>query len=385
MGVETTFPQVGKQAWIDLSLKPRASANTTQFSEWPSQMTGDLCWGPTTFKSEADFTLTLSSNELVEVRTALQYFNDLGLFGSEVSQDTFPLPTLGPKLLQAAVDVHRGKGFAIIRGLKPDTFTPEENALIFLGLSSYIGPERGRQDEEGNMLVHIRDAKLSRAPQGDRPTRYSTRASTFHTDTFCDILALQTRACAAEGGRNILSSSWTVYNKLMSIEPRLRDLLAQPIWPFDSRGRFFESSTRPLLYYHGGRILLNFAREPLLGLSGVRRARGLSTLSDEQREALDLVEEIARDNQVVVEAEPGDMIFLNNHAILHSREGFTDAPGASRYLVRMWLKSTTMAWKLPRALQEGNSRIYDSNELGERWNIVDVPRIQFRLSERLTS
>lgn len=130
---------------------------------------------------------------------------------------------------------------------------------------------------------------------------------------------------------------------------------------------------------------MNFAREPLLGLAGVRRAKDLCVLSQEQREALDLLEDIARDSQIVVEAEPGDMIFLNNHAVLHSREAFTDTSRASRYLVRMWLKSTTMAWKLPRALQEGNSRIYDSNELGERWNIADVPKVQFRLSERLTS
>lgn len=76
----------------------------------------------------------------------------MGLFGSEISQDTFPLPTLGPKLLRAATDVHRGKGFVMIRGLEPDGFTPEENALIFLGMSSYIGEKRGRQDEDGNML-----------------------------------------------------------------------------------------------------------------------------------------------------------------------------------------------------------------------------------------
>ena len=130
---------------------------------------------------------------------------------------------------------------------------------------------------------------------------------------------------------------------------------------------------------------MNFAREPLLGLAGVRRAKGLCALSQDQREALDVLEDIARESQIVVDAEPGDLIFLNNHAILHSREAFTDTPRASRYLVRMWLKSTTMAWKLPRALQEGNSRIYDANELGERWNIADAPRIQFRLSERLTS
>jgi hypothetical protein len=65
----------------------------------------------------------------------------------------------------------------VVRGLKPDDFSPEDNVLVFLGISSYIGSTRGRQDEEGNMLMHIRDAKLSKTPQQDRPTRYSSRAS----------------------------------------------------------------------------------------------------------------------------------------------------------------------------------------------------------------
>lgn len=76
----------------------------------------------------------------------------LGLYGSDVSSATFPLPTLGTKLLQLAEDVHRGKGFAMIRGLNPGDFSPEDNVLVFLGLSSYIGAQRGRQDEDGNML-----------------------------------------------------------------------------------------------------------------------------------------------------------------------------------------------------------------------------------------
>jgi hypothetical protein len=132
-------------------------------------------------------------------------------------------------------------------------------------------------------------------------------------------------------------------------------------------------------------MILNFAREPLLGLEDVNRTAGLGALSPKQREALDFIEELAKESQLVVDAQPGDMLFLNNHGILHSREAFLDAPGASRYLVRMWLKHKTLAWKLPRALQDGNLRIYDDNEVRERWNIADVPKLQFRLSERLTS
>ncbi|KAL2185634.1 hypothetical protein L209DRAFT_766348 [Thermothelomyces heterothallicus CBS 203.75] len=374
------------QAWPDLAIKSSCAPRYFLVSyTWPAAMEGDMAWGPASFNSEDDYTLTLTEDEVLEVKSGLEHFNELGLFGSEVTPSTFPLPTLGPKLRQLAADIHCGRGFAVVHGLNPNEFSPEENVLVFLGISSYIGVQRGRQDEDGNMLMHIRDAKLSKTPQQDRPTRYSSRASTFHTDTFCDILALQTRNNAAVGGKNLLASSWTIYNELMKTHPHLRELLSQAIWPFDSRGRFLPSNTRPILFYHDGRIILNFAREPLLGLNGVRRAAGVASLTEEQRRALEVIEEIAERNQVVLEAQPGDMLFINNHGVLHSREAFEDFQEAPRYLVRMWLKNPELAWKLPRALQAGNARIYEENELGEQWNIVDAPRIMFRLSERLSS
>jgi hypothetical protein len=112
-----------------------------------------------------------------------------------VSTRNFPLPTLGPKLYQLAAEVHRGQGFALIRGLPLKRFSHEDNVVVYLGISSYIGPIRGRQDEDGNMLstshdvtriaclsltqstAHIRDSKCSRAPQEERPARYSRLAS----------------------------------------------------------------------------------------------------------------------------------------------------------------------------------------------------------------
>lgn len=387
MGAEVILFEGQEREWGTGNLKLRTTppGHAPDTREWPTEVKGGLCWDSSSFQHEQDYTLALDGDEVAEVKVAVRHFNELELYGSEVSPYTFPLPTLGPKLLKLAVEVHRGKGFVAIRGLRPDEFSPEDNVVLFLGLSSYIGPKRGRQDEDGNMLMHIRDAKLSTTPQSDRPIRYSSRASTFHTDTFCDILALQTRNRAVEGGRNMLTSSWTVYNKLRATRPDIIDLLAQPIWPFDSRGKFFDCSVRPLLFYHGGRIIMNFAREPLLGLDGIGRAAGLPALTPAQREALDVVEQIATESQIMLDAEQGDMLFINNHAVLHSREAFSDAPESARYLVRMWLRNPALAWKIPRALQEGNSRIYDDNELGERWNIVDTPKIQFRLSERLTS
>jgi hypothetical protein len=197
MGAETLLLGHQGQDWGALTVKPNCTPRYFPIShEWPAEAQGDLAWGPASFASQDDYTLTLSETDISEIRSGLQHFNgrlepsrmsklgscmltssELGLYGNEVSPSTFPLPTLGPKLQGIAREIHCGRGFSVVRGLKPDDFSPEDNVLVFLGMSSYIGSTRGRQDEEGNMLMHIRDAKLSKTPQQDRPTRYSSRAS----------------------------------------------------------------------------------------------------------------------------------------------------------------------------------------------------------------
>jgi len=64
----------------------------------------------------------------------------------------FPLPTLGPKLVELSKDVHHGKGFCVIRGIDPACYAVEDLTLIYLGIQSYIAELRGRQDTSGNML-----------------------------------------------------------------------------------------------------------------------------------------------------------------------------------------------------------------------------------------
>ena len=72
--------------------------------------------------------------------------------GEEVNRTNFPLRNFGDRLKSLAVDVHLGKGFCVIRGIDPKAHSLEDNTIIFLGISSYIGERRGRQDRLGNML-----------------------------------------------------------------------------------------------------------------------------------------------------------------------------------------------------------------------------------------
>jgi hypothetical protein len=74
------------------------------------------------------------------------------LDGSEVNCESFPLPTLGTHLRDLALEVHEGRGFVNIRGLNSAAYSHEDNMLLFLGISSYIGETRGKQDDEGHII-----------------------------------------------------------------------------------------------------------------------------------------------------------------------------------------------------------------------------------------
>ena len=69
-----------------------------------------------------------------------------------MSKELFPLPKLEQRLENITKDLHEGRGITIIRGLKPSKYSPLDRVLIFTGLASHLGEQRGTQDRFGNML-----------------------------------------------------------------------------------------------------------------------------------------------------------------------------------------------------------------------------------------
>ena len=69
------------------------------------------------------------------------------------------------------------------------------------------------------------------------------------------------------------------------------------------------------------------------------RHPGVPKLTPEQHEAIDFVERIAGELRLDIAFEPGDMQFLNNHVVMHTRNAFVDdpRPGHQRHLLRIWL------------------------------------------------
>ncbi|KAF3917104.1 hypothetical protein ABW20_dc0104721 [Dactylellina cionopaga] len=347
--------------------------------EWPKYLESPLAWDGNRYDGkESEYTYNFLSSDVEEIEAALRYFEELELDGRDVSVENFPLPTLGAKLKAFAEELHRGRGFFVLSGLDPKKYTPENNALIFLGLSSYIGEKRGMQNTGGDMITHISDAKKMKASQTERPARDSNIRLLFHTDAMCDIVGLQSQGSPAWGGRHVIASGWNIYNELAAHHADVIEVLAKPNWAFKSDSPPHLSGQKTPILHHNGRIFFSYTRKSFIEIDDNSGDRSL-TLTPEQIHALDTVQGIAEKNQLSLPTLLGDMIFVNNFAMLHSRERFEDnvEAGQVRHLIRMWLKNESLGWDMPEDVKKGNLSVFTSDPELEKWEARLVPKVAF--------
>ncbi|KAL2198948.1 hypothetical protein P885DRAFT_58358 [Corynascus similis CBS 632.67] len=373
MSTVATAPVVGTP---NLALCAKTNTDAPALpAGFPSHLPHKLAWTGSDFKDSSDHILVLNDVHVAEIKSALESYkckSALGQDGDLVDAANFPLPTLGPKLRELSDDVHNGRGFCVIRGINPASFSVEDLTLAYLGVQSYIAEQRGRQDKRGNMLVHI--VADNSTKQAANHHRHSTKAITFHNEEAGDVVSWLTRSTAAAGGKCIIASAYTVYNVLAATRPDVIRILARSDWPF-ALPRF---QCRPVIFYRDSKLMINFGRAALLGSEAHPRAQHLPSLSARQIDALDAIEAIAQATQLEIQTQAGDMHFINNLAILHRREGFSNgqAPTEKRHLVRMRLRSTEKGWSIPRELATEWDAAFKKHGV-KHWHVEPMPSYFF--------
>lgn len=122
------------------------------------------------------------------------------------------------------------------------------------------------------------------------------------------------------------------------------------------------------MYHEDGKVLFHFERTLLLGRTG----QATVGLSEAQAEALDAVHFVAQKYAVEVPQNPGDIYFVNNRALLHSRGNFQDG-ATKRHLLRLWIKKDFRTWTLPAELQPSWDKAFvNSSGQDEIWDIDPV-------------
>ena len=262
---------------------------------------------------------------------------------TEISRPSASLNGCG-ECLQPALDaLNSGRGFAIIERLPTEQDSVEEALSMYWLIGQFLGTPI-EQNIEGTLLYDVRDTGQNVA-QGARFS-VTNAESSFHNDNsfgepLPDLVGLLCLQTAKSGGLSQLISGYALHNELLENYPDVLNTLYQ-LFCFDRRGQFkaAESPTSqfPIFQWNMGELTVRY----LYYYIQVGHERADKTLTANQREALEVVEELLRrpDFRVEFNLQPGQMLFTNNRWILHNRTAFEDytEPERRRHYVRIWLR-----------------------------------------------
>lgn len=305
----------------------------------PPQLHGPAAWTGSALRQHTDWIELLSSSELAEIDQAIRRFKASGAALGDVSTKTFALPLLAPRLAQILHDVIHGRGFVMLRGFDVERYSTEETAIAYLGIGAHLGSFRS-QNAAGHLLGHVKDTGVDIS----KPTVrfYQTnRALEYHTDS-CDIVGLICLRASRTGGESRIVSSVSIYNEMMRTRPDLVEQLFHA-FPTDRRGEIPDGGLPwfdiPVFHWHGGELTTIYVGQYIR--SAQQNFPQARRLTEKEIEALALLDTLSNDPQLNLQMEfrPGDMQFLHNHQILHSRTDFEDwpEPARKRHLLRLWL------------------------------------------------
>lgn len=339
-------------------------ANT---ADLPPAVDGPSVWYGPEMVARSDWIYPLTSDDIAEIERAIQPLVDAEADIAQITKADFPLPELGRKLAGISDDVINGRGFALMRGLPVERWSMRQSATAYFGIGTHLGNARS-QNGKGHILGHVCD--LGRDGVNDPTARiYQTaERQTFHTDS-CDIVALLCLKTAKSGGASALVSSMTIYNEMLKRRPDLLPCLFEAMHT-DRRGEVPAGQKPwhdiPVFSWYEGHLSALYARRYI---DSARRFPEIPELTEQQRAALDLFDDLANDPAINLQMtfEPGDMQWVHNHTMLHDRTSFEDwpEPERKRHLLRLWLAAPD-ARPLPPIYAQRFGKV----DIGDRGGIV---------------
>jgi hypothetical protein len=313
---------------------------------------GSFAWTVPQVMERDDWICRLGEADVAEIDEAVRLTRTRGLAIQEIGRDDFPLGRLTMRLGALRAQIRSGLGFGYIKGLPVERYDRETLIRIYWGLCRHVG-DPVTQNRNGHLVGHVIDVGDTVDDHNKRITQTSAELC-FHTDS-CDVVTLLCLNRALTGGESMIVSGISVHDELLRRRPDLLAELYKPIY-MDRRG---EVPPGKMPWF--GMPLFSWHRGLFTGYSPVRqyidslaRFPDAPRMSSAQREALDLYYAICEEDAFCLSLhfEPGDIQFLQNHVVFHSRTAYVDRPGPRRrHLMRIWL-SLPDGRLLPPALAE---------------------------------
>lgn len=296
----------------------------------------------------------LTGEDIAELDAALQQLKVRGLIVPAFGKADFVMPKLAEKLKGFIQSLSTGLGIFYLRGFPVERFSKDDASAIFWGIGAYIG-RPWQQNARGHVLGDV--INEGRDPGKDMTARgyQSTAELDLHTDG-ADIVGLLCLKQAPEGGENQLCSAVSVFNKVIEENPAAARHLLETEYCFDWRGEE-QPGEKP---YYRSRLVTRLDDGGIASfciteyVRSAQRFEDVPRLSGEDLTAFEAYNKAKWDASLVVRLRqvPGDMLFLNNHFMMHARSEFKDAedPKDRRHLRRLWLETDDWVGRRPAAM-----------------------------------
>ncbi|MEM8695943.1 MAG: TauD/TfdA family dioxygenase [Pseudomonadota bacterium] len=294
--------------------------------------------GPDIAKQQDEWMVALTEDEIAELGAAHDALQKESVPLDAITRDNFVLPTLGARIAGWRDEIRNGRGFVMVRGLPVAKWGTDKAAYVYWGIGHHLGLP-GAQNPQNELLGHVVDY----GEEKDNPVvrRYRT---TGHIDFHCDaadavgLLCLHT---AKSGGQSRIVSSVAIFNAIQQQRP---DLVARLFEPFmlDRRDEQGEGESPffpiPPCRHSDANGLQTFYHSEYFRSAD---RHGDVTIDTAAMELLDLYDSLCLSPELQLDMwlEQGDMQFISNHTVVHSRTAYEDWPERERkrHLLRLWL------------------------------------------------
>jgi len=309
-------------------------------------------WSPEDLRDVGRWGRRLEERERAELVEAARSIKRKNIGLEEIRRENFPLRAAAELAEEVRQELLRGRGIVMLQRFPVEELDREGQAIAYLGLGAYLGRAIS-QNRGGHLLGHVKD--LGGDYSNPNTRGYMTRAEMrFHSDS-CDYVGLLCLQTAMKGGESLVTSSATVYNRMLERRPDLVKVLTQDFY----RSRMGEVSPGQEPWYR--MPIFSFSDGAFYSVGGGIRLEhalalpGVPPLSEAQKEALEVYRKTVAECAAEIPFVPGDVQFLNNYVTMHTRRAYEDwpDPARKRHLLRLWLSDPESQ---PKGLAEESFR-----------------------------
>jgi len=307
------------------------------------QIAGPSAWRSGDIRA-GDYRVVLSAACLDEIRRLADEIRARPLPTILRTPAEHDLPNCRAAMAQVSHILKEGVRFAVVDRLPLGELSTDEATAIYWLLASMV-TRPVAQKLDGTMIYDVHDTGRQALPgSGIRPDKTNIEIR-FHIDnayntTPPEIVGLLCLRTAKSGGVSRVLSFHTVHNELLARCPEHLPRLYRPFW-FDRQREFFagepEIFSAPV-FEDDGELRARFSHHQINGGYALKG----EPVDNDGAAGLGAMLEIFEEPGIAIDFDfaPGEIQFVDNRVLGHSRTEFEDYPEPERrrHLIRLWLR-----------------------------------------------